>query len=173
MNTKENINDFFGNQNWDTETPHPGHEERFLKKLRKSKTKKKNVWLPSLIAASLLLCFGLSVLYNQKQQSKKVVLSPQVQETQDYFSSVIRTELSELKKQETPVSKALIKDALLEMAVLEKDYERLKLEILKKGENKQIIYAMLTNMQTRISFIQSVLEQVETINNNYHENNNI
>ena len=41
MNTKENINAFFGNQNWDTETPHPGHEERFLKKLRKSKTKKK------------------------------------------------------------------------------------------------------------------------------------
>ena len=100
-----------------------------------------------------------------------MVLSPQAQETQDYFSSVIRTELTELKKQETSVSKALIKDALLEMEFLEKDYERLKLEIIKKGENKQIIYAMLTNMQTRISFIRSVLEQVETINNNYHGNN--
>jgi uncharacterized membrane protein YeiB len=171
MNTKENINDFFENQNGDIETPYPGHEERFLKKLRKRKAKRKNIWMPSLIAASLLLCFGLSLLYNQKQQPKKVVLSPQAQETQDYFSSVIRTELTELKKQETPVSKVLIKDALLEMEFLEQDYERLKLEIIKKGENKKIIYAMLTNMQTRISFIRSVLEQVETINNNYHENN--
>jgi hypothetical protein len=50
------------------------------------------------------------------------------------------------------------------MEVLEKDYQKLKEEIGKNGENKQILYAMITNMQTRISFIKSVLEQVEDIN---------
>ena len=50
------------------------------------------------------------------------------------------------------------------MQSLEKDYENLKQEIIKNGENKQIIYAMITNMQTRITFIKSILEQVETIN---------
>jgi hypothetical protein len=69
-----------------------------------------------------------------------------------------------LKKKETPQSKALINDALKQMEALEKDYENLKQEIIKNGENKQIIYAMITNMQTRISFIKSVLDQVETIN---------
>lgn len=90
--------------------------------------------------------------------------SPQVQETHDYFSSVINAELEMLKKKETPQSKALINDALKQMEALEKDYENLKSEIIKNGENKQIIYAMITNMQTRISFIKSVLDQVETIN---------
>jgi hypothetical protein len=35
---------------------------------------------------------------------------------------------------------------------------------VKNGENKQIVFAMITNMQTRISFINTVLKQVENIN---------
>jgi hypothetical protein len=87
-----------------------------------------------------------------------------LQETHDYFSSVINTELATLKEKETPQSKALISDAMKQMSDLENDYENLKLEIAKNGENKQIVYAMITNMQTRISFIKSVLDQVENIN---------
>jgi hypothetical protein len=116
------------------------------------------------IAASLLLGFGIVLFNYTNNQTKEVVFSPQVQETHDYFSSVINTELATLKKQETPQSKALINDAMKEMELLEKDYQNLKEEIAKNGENKQIVFAMITNMQTRISFIKSVLEQVETIN---------
>ena len=72
--------------------------------------------------------------------------------------------MATLKKHETPQSKALINDAMNEMESLEKDYQNLKEEIAKNGENKQIVFAMITNMQTRISFIKSVLEQVEDIN---------
>jgi hypothetical protein len=129
--------------------------------------------LPLSIAASLLLGFGLFYFNYDNQQNVEVVFSPQVQETHDYFSSVINTELEALKRQETPESKALITDALTQMDALESDYENLKLEIARNGENKQIIYAIITNMQTRISFIKSVLDQVETIKklkNNTHEN---
>jgi hypothetical protein len=65
----------------------------------------------------------------------------------------------------------MIEDALLEMERLEKDYESLKIEIRKNGENKQIVFAMITNMQTRISFIKQVLEQVEQLNSQSNENN--
>ena len=65
----------------------------------------------------------------------------------------------------------MIEDALLEMEQLEKDYESLKIEIRKNGENKQIVFAMITNMQTRISFIKQVLEQVEQLNSQSNENN--
>lgn len=65
----------------------------------------------------------------------------------------------------------MIEDALQEMERLEKDYESLKIEIRKNGENKQIVFAMITNMQTRISFIKQVLEQVEQINSQSNENN--
>jgi hypothetical protein len=172
MSTKDKIEGLFDNQdNWDFEVPNQGHEKRFLDRLNKQQPKQKTNWIPLSIAASLLIF--LSVLYmNDTLESKnEVVFSPQVRETQDYFSSVINAELETLKKNETPQSKALIYDAMKEMEVLEKDYENLKNEIVKNGENKQIIYAMITNMQTRISFIKSVIDQVETINNLKTETN--
>lgn len=163
-----NLNQLFENQNnWDFEEPEMEHEKRFLEKLNKQQPvkKKKNNWLPLSIAASLLLGFGLLLFMVTNDTTEEVVLSPQVQETHDYFSSVIRNELTALKKQETPQSKALITDAIKELESLEDDYHNLKLEIAKNGENKQIVFAMLTNLQTRISFIKTVLEQVEEINN--------
>jgi len=165
MNT-DTINQLFEDQNnWDFEEPNNGHEKRFLKKLKSQQPKKKRNWMiPISIAASLLLVFGLFYFFNSSKTSQEVVFSPQVQETHDYFSSVINSELATLKEKETPQSKALISDAMKQMSDLESDYEKLKLEIAKNGENKQIVYAMITNMQTRISFIKSVLDQVENIN---------
>jgi hypothetical protein len=169
MNNDNNLKQLFENQSdWDFEVPNSGHQERILAKLRKQQpgTKKNRNWIPLSIAASLVFGLGLLYFMNQPNSAEKTVaFSPQVQETHDYFSSIISNELATLKKQETPQSKALIKDALKEMESLEKDYKNLKEEIAKNGENKQIVYAMITNMQTRISFIKSVLDQVESINN--------
>jgi hypothetical protein len=165
MNDKNNLNSFFEKQeNWDFVEPTIGHEKRFLAKLKKQQPKKKQNWIPIAIAASLVFGFGILYFNFTNPRTEKIVFSPQVQETHDYFSSVIKTELTHLKEKETPQNKVLIEDAMLQMNVLESDYEKLKVEILKNGENKQIIYAMITNMQTRISFIKSVLEQVESIN---------
>ena len=169
MNDKKNIDHLFDNQNhWDFEEPNQGHEKRFVAKLRKHQitpNKRKKIWIPLSVAASLLLGFGIFYFNTTTSSPEKIAFSPQVQETHDYFSSVINTELASLKKNETPQSKALIRDAMKEMETLEKDYDKLKEEISKNGENKQIVFAMITNMQTRISFIKTVLEQVENINN--------
>ncbi len=165
MNTNTTIEDIFKKEdNWDFETPNQGHEKRFLDKLKKKHPKKKRNWIPLSIAASLLFGFGFLYLNYTSENKKEVTFSPQVQETHDYFSSVLNAELEMLKKKETPQNKTLINDAMQQMEALEKDYENLKQEIMKNGENKQIIYAMITNMQTRISFIKSVVDQVEMIN---------
>ena len=37
-----------------------------------------------------------------------------------------------------------------------------KQDLIKDGENKQIIYAMIRNLQTRISFLENVLYQINT-----------
>lgn len=172
MNTN-NIHTLFENQeNWDLESPKFGHEDRFLKKLRKEHFKNnKTKWISISIAASLLLGFGFFFINYNSTNSNKVVFSSQVQQTHDYFSSVINSELATLKKQETPDSEVLVNDAMKQMNALENDYEKLKLEISKNGENKQIVYAMITNMQTRISFIKSVVDQVEIIKNLKNNNN--
>ena len=169
--SNNNLESIFNTHNWDIEEPLAGHENRFSKKLNAFKPKKKkNYWTAIGIAASFLL--GISILYfTSLRQEKEVVFSPQVQETHDYFSSILTAEVSNLKKLENPATKMMIEDALLEMERLEKDYESLKLEIRKNGENKQIVFAMITNMQTRISFIKQVLEQVEQLNSQSNENN--
>ena len=158
-------------QNGDIEDPSTGHEKRFRETLNAFKPKKrKNYWAAIGIAASFLL--GISILYfTSLSQEKEVVFSPQVQETHDYFSSILTAEVSNLEKLENPATKMMIEDALLEMERLEKDYESLKIEIRENGENKQIVFALITNMQTRISFIKQVLEQVEQLNSQSNENN--
>ena len=169
MNDKNTLDSLFENQkHWDFEEPNQGHEKRFIAKLRKQQAipiKRKRYWIPLSIAASLLLGIGIFHFNSNNNAPEKIAFSPQVQETHDYFSSVINTELASLKKHETPQNKALIQDAMKEMETLEKDYDKLKEEIAKNGENKQIVYAMITNMQIRISFIKSVLDQIESINN--------
>lgn len=169
--SNHNLEAIFNTHNWDIEEPLAGHEKRFAEKLNAFKPKKKkNYWTAIGIAASFLL--GISILYfTSHPQKKEVVFSPQVQETHDYFSSILTAEVSNLKKLENPATKMMIEDALLEMERLEKDYESLKIEIRKNGENKQIVFAMITNMQTRISFIKHVLEQVEQLNSQSNENN--
>ena len=160
-----NINELFEVQsNWDFENPENGHEKRFLEKLNVAQPKKRN-WIPLSLVASLFLSFGVLMYFYSNFQQEEIQLSPQVQETHDYFSSVIQSELKSLKEQKNPQTTLLISDALNEMKKLETDYEKLKKEIAKNGENKQVVFAMITNMQTRISFLQTVLEQVEQLNN--------
>jgi hypothetical protein len=165
MNTN-NLNQLFESQNnWDFDEPNFGHEKRFLDKLKKQQPKKKKIdWLPISIAASLLLGFGILIINYTNNQNEEITFSPQVQETHDYFSSKINNELINLNKQKNPQNKKLISDAMKEIESFENDYQNLKDEIVKNGENKQIDFAMITNMQTRISFINTVLKQVENIN---------
>ena len=58
------------------------------------------------------------------------------------------------------------------MQQFDADYEKIKSELNKNGENKQIIYAMINNFKTRISFLESVLDQInstEKLNTTTHE----
>lgn len=171
--SSNSFNHEFENQNWDFQNPANGHEKRFLRKLNLKNAKKQTFWKPLAIACSLVIGFGLIYFISNSisnQSTTEVVFSPQVQETNDYFSSIISNELANLKQNETPQSKQLITDALKEMELLEKDYNKLKLEIKKNGENKQIIYALITNMQTRITFLKNVLDQVHSINKTNYDN---
>ena len=140
----KNINELFeGTTNWDFESPESGHEKRFLEKLQVTKLKKRN-WIPLSLVASLFLSFGVMLYFYSNSQQEEIQLSPQVQETQDYFSSVIQSELKNLKEQKNPMTKVLITDALHEMKKLETDYEKLKKEInhIAKTDEDVLTYAL-------------------------------
>lgn len=177
-NFEELFNNFQGQ--WDSDEPALGHQQRFLKRLKNKKKKKSDNFLYKLVipaAAAILVLLGVILIYQPaapQQQLAKV--SPQVKETEMYFTSIIEKELAKVERENTPETKVLIQDALQRMQVLEKDYDKLMQELVSKGENKRIIHAMIINLQTRISFLEEVLTQIENIKKikeNYNESKTI
>lgn len=165
----------FDNQ-WDTEEPVLGHQQRFMDKLSKPKQKfpYKTVFA---IAASIVILFGIFIKFETAPQKNQLAsMSPEIKETHLYFNSIIKKELAVLKKENTPENKQIVEDALRQMQLLDNDYKKLTTELVEKGESRQLIHAMITNLQTRISFLEKVEDQIELIKKikaNYHENNTL
>lgn len=190
-NEKDKIETLFSNlkDSWDTEQPTIGHKERFMAKLGKQevvKTKTKSsrrLWLTiaTPIAAAIVVFLGIFLTYSPEDTieddtttNEIANLPPKVQETQLYFSGIIKQEMAKIEKESTPETKKIVDDAVIRMAELEKDYDMLIIEIQKNGENKRIIRAMITNLQTRISFLEEVLIRIENtkkLKQNYYEKN--
>jgi hypothetical protein len=149
------------------ETPQ-GNQRRFLEKLNKqqAKPKKLNFWTLGSIAAAitLLVILGGSMFApTQSQEADLASVSPEMEQTQSFFTTTINTEIEALRKFETPENKKLIQDALLEVEKLERDYQLLKKDLVESGNNKRVINAMITNFQNRIAVLEQVLETIETI----------
>ena len=161
---------------WDTEEPLLGHRQRFMDKLSRPKKtyNYRKIWFA---AASLLLIAGTFALYEVLTPKPEItVLSAEATETQLYFKTIIKTQVAELQKESDPESQKMLSDALVQMASFDKDYEKLVKELQSKGETQKILYAMITNLQTRISFLENVaiqIEKIKQIKSNYHEKNTL
>ncbi len=167
---------------FDIEEPTIGHFNRFEAKLQNHlKPKKRNPLKPYykyLVAASFVLLFsfiGYKSLSN-KNTATLANVSPELQQTESYFSAVIHDELKKVQLQKNHDNQKIIDDAMIQLQKLEKEYQSLG-EDLKNSENKKaLIYAMLDNYQQRIKILQNLLEQLEQFNqlkNNSYETQNI
>lgn len=157
---------------FDIETPQNNHEQRFLDKLKgndlaSAEVKKQSGfnWKPFLaIAASIIICFGLfTTLQNEPDALDLASVSPELSETQDFFTVTIENELKKLNQERSPLTEQIITDALAQIQLLEKDYKKLKTDLTESGKNQRVIYAMISNFQNRIDILNTVLEQIETI----------
>jgi len=159
---------------FDTKEPSIGHFDRFEARLKGVEKKKLNLWKPLAIAASLLLLISFAWPYlNAKNTIDLKDVSPQMEETQSYFVSVINQELKEIGKLESTKNKKVIDDALIQIKKLENDYNKLTVQLKESNEDKRVIFAMIDNYQKRIEILKSVLNQINTIEQskyNTHEN---
>ncbi|WP_460218731.1 hypothetical protein [Psychroserpens sp. MEBiC05023] len=182
---KDTINKLFNNLdgNFDTETPNLGHENRFLEKLKQHNntvaqhtTKTSNYWKPFLaVAASIVLCF--SVFTVMQQQDSELMdlasISPELSQTQSFFTSAIEDELAALEAQRSPETEEMIYRALRSIKTLENEYQTLQIDLTESGNDKRVIYAMIANFQNRIDVLKTVLEHIEEVKNlknNQNEN---
>ncbi len=159
---------------FDVASPDEGHQQRFLEKLNASKgvvtlKREKNRWWKTLsIAASVaLLCaVGIGLLNKPPTLEEQVAkISPEVSQSQLYFASLIEEQVKELESESTPGTRKMIDDTLLQLNKLENDYQRLEQDLLKGGNSKLLLSAMITNFQTRIDLLQDVMDQIEQIKN--------
>lgn len=156
----------------DIALPSTKHSARFKTKLEaqekvlSSTSSSKIQWMgPLLVAASLLLVAGIifNFLATPNVPSDLADVSPEMQETQDFFINTIERELFEIKDKSTPENKQMVEDAIHQLEILESDYNLLKNDLSESGEDKRVIYAMIDNFQNRIDLLQSVVEQMKAI----------
>jgi hypothetical protein len=149
----------FENQ-WDVQELNSDHQVDFLNKLNKKESKRK-YWFMTAVAASIVLMLGVSIFYKNDKPKEFKFASKETKRTDSIFNILIDNELVKLKEKSSPENEQIINDALKQMKVFDADYQKIINELQKNGENKQIIYAMISNLQTRISFLQTVLQRIE------------
>jgi hypothetical protein len=101
-------------------------------------------------------------------------ISPELSQTQSFFTTAIAQELATLEAQRSPETEAIIYDVERKLKVLEEDYKTLKVDLTESGNDKRVVYAMIANFQNRIDLLQTVLEHIEDtkkIKQNQNENN--
>ncbi|CAL66826.1 hypothetical protein [Christiangramia forsetii] len=179
------FNGLFEDLNFDIEEPHTGHEKRFFKKLSKrsrvseKKGKVRSLWAPIIgIAASFLLAFFLLGEFITPAASAKnsdlASISSEMKQTQEFYTGVIKKELTALNEEKSPETEVIINDALIQMEKLDRNYENLKKDLIKSGKDNRVIHAMIQNFQQRIDLLNNVLTQIEnikTLKKDSYENN--
>ena len=130
-----------------------------------AKAKGFKLWKPLIaVAATIVLCFSLITVFQQEPEVKDLAsVSPELSKTQDFFTSTIALELTKLNNERSPETEALINDALKQLDILEKDYNKLKIDLSESGNDKRVIYAMISNFQNRIEILQNVMQNIEEV----------
>ena len=151
------------------ETPN-NHRERFLDKLNASEkpsVRKINWWKPLSIAASIAILVAVGSVFFKKNPSEADLasVSPEMKQTQSFFTTTINEELATLKSLTDPEAKNLVEDALKQIEILEDEYNGLKKDLAESGNDKRVIYAMISNFQNRIDLLEQVIEKIEEIKN--------
>ena len=164
MTNEQNTNKF------DVFEPKSGHKERFIAKMNQKQTKNRfTISRKWMVAASFLLLFGLSFSLLFKLDAKNKI-APEIEQNQIYFSAVIKQEIKEIEKIKTKETEKVFADALNQMKILEKSYQKL-VKDFQKNNDKYILNAMINNFNQRIEILQFVKKQIEDIKQTKNQQN--
>lgn len=172
----EELYDLLKDRDFDLKDPKIGHEERFLFKLNEDQNKKKNLgkgsvrslWSPWLaVAASIVFIIMIAASFlntnAMPKHSDLAAISPEMKETQEFYAKAIRTELEKVNAASSPETKIIVEDALAQLSKLDEEYKNLRVNLSESGNDKRVIFAMVSNLQQRIDILNTVLSQIEEI----------
>lgn len=174
------LDDFFKDLDLDVAEPKEGHQNRFAEKLKRTRSEEtgfgkiRMLWSPLLGAAAALLIIVMlagNSFGTLTDKGDLAGISPEMKETQQFYTNLIKTELAKLEAANTPETEKMVNDALAQMDKLDQDYEKLKRDLKKSGQDKRVIFAMISNLQQRIDILTNVMEQIENIKELKNPNN--
>ena len=177
----QDIKKLFENENKHADLKMPeGHQKRFLEKLDEAlpvEPVRKSTFGFIQIAASVVILIGLSFgAYKffqtapvEEQQQKVATkmkslgdISPDLKKVEDYYLANINLELSKVKL--TPESKDLFDGYVAKLEELNKEYDRLNLELTQNGPNELTVSALIDNLKLRLNLLYRLKEQLKDLN---------
>lgn len=157
------------------ETP-DGHQKRFMDRLQKQEqratplvTWKKVISIAAVFA--VIVTIGSFMFNTEVKAADLASVSPEMEQTQSFFTTAINNEIQTLKSYDSPETEALINDALKQINILEEKYQILKIDLIDSGYDQRVIYAMINNFQKRIDLLENVINTVKEIKNLNNQNN--
>jgi hypothetical protein len=178
----QDIRKLFENENKLSKHHMPeGHKKRFSDKLDEVlpvEPKQKSSFGFIRIAASIVILIGLSFgAYKffetppiEPQQQQEVAtkmkslgdISPDLKKVEDYYLANINLELSKVKL--TPENKELFDGYVVKLEELNKEYDRLSVELTKHGPNELTVSALIDNLKLRLNLLYRLKEQLQDLN---------
>ena len=154
----------------DLELP-KGHEERFLKKLKKKDSSLGlRIWYgvaASFIFLAMLSFFAKDAIFQNdiiKGQSEVVSLSdisPKYQEVEAFYQAGVDEKIAEMDELNCKIDSEQKMMIGKELDQLNNSYENLQAELKINRNDERIINAMITNYQNRIQFLEQVINQIK------------
>jgi hypothetical protein len=161
------------------------HEARFLEKLDKElPIEKKSSGFSFLnIAASVVVLLGLSfgaykyfLTPNVVEPKQEIVdtdlktlgdVSPDLKKVEDYYLASINLELSKVEL--TPQNKELFDGYVLRLQELNKEYDKLLVELDENGPNSVTLDALIENLKLRLNLVMRLKDKLEEFNDDAFE----
>ncbi|WP_242205575.1 hypothetical protein [Aestuariivivens insulae] len=175
----QDIRELFKNERVTGQAMPENHQERFLEKLDKALPKSKPQsfnWFG--MAASIVVLLGLSYgaftyfshgpVEPDKQLASTTTtktlgdVSPGLKKVEDYYLASINFELSKIKY--TPETKEVFDGYIAQIETLNKEYERLSLELTEVGPTELTINALIDNLKLRLNLLYRLKEQLQELN---------
>ncbi|MGB5394108.1 MAG: hypothetical protein WBN16_07650 [Lutimonas sp.] len=135
----------------------------------------KDLFKPLLIAASMLLFFGLG-LYNFSSTDEKQVkphvsdyvsvgdFSPELKKLENYYITAINYQLANLNVDES--GKEILAEYLKKLNELTQSYKLLSQKLQKDEIDEALINALIDNLQMRLGLMLELKNELKKINSN-------
>lgn len=157
-----------------------GHEKRFLDKLNQQSPKTQrpgfNYWK---VAAVLIPLLMLSVYFWTEFRTETIsnsaptlaFYSPELGEAETQLNYLVEMNVKQIKSAQTEENQELVDNSLSQLDLLQKDYNRLLVDLKESGGNPQVMKSVLLNLQLQVGILEKVSTQINTIQE-FKNNNN-